>query len=219
MAVKIKVDNTVQIIRPTDGVFTVGEVHEHISKKIEPVNFDYIWLLYDDSGRKKKKKLNEIASLIFGMEIYGDTLIIPTEQLPDEWNVFQEESQKYRPEEIDNGVLLTIQKTIQAYRMLGDKDVSKVSIKEEWTYHHEEFQENKSAEDVADFYSSVYNYISKNPKEFKSNNIIFADSYTLIKISNNSEQKKIVESMIEHFVQLEEYEKCSLLKNIFLENQ
>jgi hypothetical protein len=219
MAVKIKVDNTVQIIRPTDGVFTVGEVHEHISKKIEPVNFDYIWLLYDDSGRKKKKKLNEIASLIFGMEIYGDTLIIPTEQLPDEWNVFQEESQKYRPEEIDNGVLLTIQKTIQAYRMLGDKDVSKVSIKEEWTYHHEEFQENKSAEDVANFYSSVYKYISKNPNDFKTNNIIFSDAYTLIKISNSSEQKKIVEGLIEHFVQLEEYEKCSLLKNIFLENQ
>jgi hypothetical protein len=219
MAVKINVDNTVQIIRPTDGIFTIGEVHEHISKKIEPVNFDYIWLLYDDSGRKKKKKLNEIASMIFGMEIYGDVLLIPTEQLPNEWNVFQEEEQKYRPEEIDNGILMTIQKTIQAYRLFNSKDISKVSIKEEWTYHPEDFHKNKSAEDVSVFYSSVYEYISKNPKDFKLNNVIFADTYTLIKIESNSEQKKIVEDLITHFVQLEEYEKCSLLKNIFLENQ
>jgi hypothetical protein len=214
MAVQISANHMVSIIYPKGVSFTWGEIHEQVGSKIEPLCFDHFWLIYDEMGHAKKKPLNQIASLVFGVPLYGEVITIPTQQMPDDWEVSDLIRSDYQIEDIDNGVLLTIQKAIDYQRKVNQGQEPVVAL-EEWIYDPDGEVQTKG--DIDLFYSSVYDFIVENPHKFHQKNIIFSDMFLEIKLPHNQAQISIVRKMIKHFEELEIYEKCLVLKKDFIE--
>jgi hypothetical protein len=215
MAVKISVDHMVSVLYPRTESFTLGEIHDIVGSSIDPLCFDHFWLIYDETGMARKKPLNQIASLVFGVPLYGDVVTVPVLQMPDELELFDENVRTdYQTEAVDNGVLLTIQKALDYQRQVNE-GIEPTEPVEEWIFNPEDELQTKG--DIGLFYSNVYNFIIKNPDKFKQKNIIFSDMFLQIKLATSKERIDIISKMIKHFEILEEYEKCSVLKKDFID--
>jgi hypothetical protein len=215
MAIKIGVDNTVKVFRPGGKHFTLQELNDEVGGLVEPQKVGPIWLMYNEN---KAELHNEIATLFFDTDLYGAVLVIPPQELPAEWEAMDDADYKYQAEDVDNGFLLSLQNVIKSHRIFGltTKDDNLDRIKdffqgqEEWLYTPPEAAEVD--ENTISFYQQVYDYISKHPDMFRKN-ILVSDPTLVIKLEQPGLKKKMIESMIEYFVSVEEFEKCAFLQN------
>lgn len=217
MAVRISVDHMISVLYPQNESFTLGEIHDMVGETIDPLCFDHFWLIYDETGMSRKKPLNQIASLVFGVPLYGDVITVPILQMPDELELFDENARTdYQTEAVDNGVLLTIQKALDYQRKVNSGQEPPTPV-EEWIFNPEDDVQTKG--DIGLFYSNIYNFIIRNPDKFKQKNIIFSDMFIQIKLASSKERVDIISKMIKHFEGIEEYEKCSVLKKDFIDKK
>ena len=217
MAIKITTDSIVKIIRPTSHKFNLQELNDLVEGFIEPLKIGPVWVMYADRAKEEGQPLNNVASFFFDMAVYGPVLIIPPQQLPAEWDIMDPEDYRYTSDDIDNGFLLSLQKALIHNRVFGasrgeeniEKFVSRFEPTEEWTYKPP--ANDKIDDNTADFYRQVYEYISKNPEQFKKD-IILSEDHLVVKLEKHEDKPKMLQQMIDYFVNQEEYEKCSVLK-------
>lgn len=217
MAIKITTDSIVRVIRPASTKFNLDELNDHVEGFIEPLKIGPIWVMYSDKGKEEGQPLNKVASFFFDIPIYGTTMIVPPHQLPADWDIMEPEDYRYTADDIDNGFLLSLQKALIHNRVFGapkaeeniEKLMSRFEPLEEWTYKPP--VEDAIDENTADFYRQVYDYLSKNPEQFKKN-VLLSEGHLIIKLESPEDKEKMVQQMIDYFVREEEYEKCSILK-------
>jgi len=215
MALKIGLDNVVKIMRPEGRKFNLQDLNDSVDGFIEPFKIGPVWVMYDEEAKKKGEPLNTIASFFFQVAMHGTVLVVPSQQLPSDWDVAEPEDYNFTPDEIDTGVLISLQNALMYNRVFGGTrdpldTFEKYLPKEEWVYkpEPENFDEN-----TKDFYRQVYDYISKNPDSFKRNIIIDETSVT-VRVETQEDREMIVNQMIEYFLETEEYEKCAVLKKV-----
>lgn len=219
MAVQIDSDSIVKVIQPSnDRKFSLEELNNLVEGFIEPLKIGPVWILYDEKAKKNRTEENAVASFFFGLPLYGKVLVVPSQELPDSWDVLDEFDRKYTADDVNNGFLLSLQKSLIQYRVYGvpghnrlDNLKEAFQGQEEWMYQ----PPNKAEldENTADFYTQVYEYITKHPDMFKKN-IILNKSDLIIKIESQVDRERMLNQMIEFFVEKEEYEKCSSLKSL-----
>lgn len=217
MAVKIEDDSIVKVFHPSGSKFTLDELNHQVDGFVEPVKVGPIWLMYDENGKAKGKEFNSVASLFFDVALYGTVLIIPPQELPAEWDAMDDKDYQYRPEDVDSGVLLSLQTALAHHRVFGSSPsdehygriASKILPKEEWTYRPPE--KDEIDENTIDFYGQVYEYISTNPEMFQRN-ILLDEPGLLIKLEDASDKSRMVQQMIDYYLSVEEYEKCAFLQ-------
>lgn len=219
MAIKITSDSIVRVIRPESLKFNLDELNNHVEGFIEPLKIGPVWVMYSDTAKKEGQPLNKVASFFFDVAIYGSVLVVPPHQLPADWDLMEPEDYRYTAADIDNGFLLSLQTALIHNRVFGlpsfdetrDKFASRFVPIEEWTYKPS--TSDVIDENTADFYRQVYDYISRNPDKFKSN-ILFSGNDLIIKLEDPHDKEKIIKQMIEYFINVEEYEKCSVLQRV-----
>jgi hypothetical protein len=215
MALKIGLDNVVKIMRPEGRKFNLQDLNDTVDGFIEPFKIGPVWVMYDEEAKKKGEPLNAIASFFFQVPMHGTVLVVPSQQLPSDWDVAEPEDYKFTPDEIDTGVLISLQNALMYNRVFGSsrdplETFEKYLPKEEWVYKPDD--ENID-ENTKDFYRQVYNFISKNPDSFKKNVIIDEESVT-VRVETQEDRETIVNQMITYFLETEEYEKCAVLKKV-----
>ena len=219
MAVKITTDSIVRMVRPTSYKFNLDELNNHVEGFIEPIKVGPLWVMYADKAKQEGQPLNEVASFFFNVAIYGPVMVVPPQQLPLDWDIMDPEDYRYSADDVDNGFLLSLQKALIYNRVFGDSRgeenvedfMTRLTPSEEWTYSPP--VNDEVDEKTAEFYRQVYEYISKNPEQLKKN-VLLAQDHVVVKLENSDDLNKTIKQMIDYFVRLEEYEKCSFLKRV-----
>jgi hypothetical protein len=215
MALKIGLDNVVRIMRPASKKFNLQDLNDNVEGFIEPFKIGPVWVMYDEEAKKKGEPLNAIASFFFQVAMHGTVLVVPSQQLPADWDVSDPEDYMFTADEIDTGVLISLQNSLMYNRVFGNtrdplETFEKYLPKEEWVYKP---GEEETDTNTKDFYRQVYDFISKNPDSFKKNIIIDEQSVT-VRLEEDEDRVMIVNQMIEYFLETEEYEKCAFLKKV-----
>jgi hypothetical protein len=208
MAIKITTDKVVRIIRPDSRKFNLDELNNHVGDFINPLKIGPVWVMSGEGGKMLGAEYNEIASFFFGSPFYGDVIVVPPQQLPADWDIMDPSDYKYTVEELDGGVLLSLQTALVHNRVFGSID-GPYTAKEEWTFTPP--KNDEIDEGTRKFYRRVYDYITENPDMFKKN-IILQDEEVVVKIDTPDDRKVVLQQMLDYFVYQEEYEKCALLK-------
>lgn len=216
MALKIGLDNVVKIMRPAKKIFNLQDLNDCVDGFIEPLKIGPIWVMYDESAKKRGEPINNIATFFFQVVMHGTVLVVPPQQLPTEWGILEEDDEQYTADEIDTGFLISLQNALMYNRVFGsggdpEEFLSKFIHKEEWTY--KPTTEGEPDENTINFYTQVYNYICRNPGSFKKN-VIIDESDVVVRLENDEDRETLINQMIEYYIKEEEYEKCATLKSV-----
>ena len=210
MAIKITTDKVVRIIRPDSRKFNLTELNGHVEDFISPLKIGPVWVMSGEGCESAGAEYNEIASFFFGSSFYGNVIVGPPQQLPADWDIMEPSDYKYTAEEIDGGVLLSLQTALVHNRIFGSIDGPYTS-KEEWTFTPP--KNDEIDEGTHKFYRQVYEYITENPDMFKKN-ILLQDEEVVVKTDTSDDRKVVLQQMLDYFVYEEEYEKCALLQKV-----
>lgn len=218
MAIKIDTESSVRVIRPTSKTFTLEELNDCIDGFIEPIKIGPVWVMYDEKAKESGEPKNKVASFFFNVALYGVVLIVPPQQLPKEWDLMSDADRRYTPDDIDSGVLLSLQSALMNVRVFGAPGKQYIDDLSDRFLPQEEYTYSPKAgatidENTQDFYDKVYDYIVQNPEQFKKN-IAMSSSTLLVKLSNDDDRKLLVNQMIDFFLTQEAYEKCAILKKV-----
>jgi len=200
MAIKITTESSIKKVNPEKRKFDIDEFDEHVKGWAEPFEIGSAWVVF--SEKRKNAMVNQLATLMFGVPIYGDVLIVPPQQMPKEWDV--EEKVEFSVEDFDNGFLNSVEQTLDFVRQFED-------IKEEWIYRADAIE---NSEEIADLFSIAYDFLDK--KKFKQidNNVLYEDDILILKSKSLKDSVHFLEQLLNHFVSTEEYEKCAVLKKV-----
>ena len=119
MAIKIDTESIVRVIHPSSAKFNLDELNDHVEGFIEPLKIGPVWVMYDESAKKKGAAKNLIATFFFGVAIYGTVLIVPPQQLPEDWDIMDDSDRNYSSSDVDNGFLLSLQTALIRQRAFG----------------------------------------------------------------------------------------------------
>lgn len=210
MAVKITTDGIVKMIYPEGRQFTLDEMNSHVEGWIEPLKIGPIWVVYREKSKEKGDPLNQVASFFFDVAIYGNVFVVPPQQMPEEWELVEEEDEKYTAEQVDTGFLSALQTALVFNRVFGESEEFPLKnfSKQIWSYTPSEEIDESSIK----FFEKAYESIVKIRKD--NDNILFEDDETIIRTTTPEDKVKTIKQMIDHFVEVEEYEKCAELQKL-----
>jgi len=219
MAIKIETDSIVRIVRPSSKQFNIDELNNHVNGFIEPVKFGPIWLMYDEKAKLSGEPINNVASFFFDVAIHGTVMLVPPQELPSDWGLMDSDDYLYTANDVDNGLLLSIQNALIHNRVFGapgpgemaDRLRERFKPVEEWTYKPSESDEIN--DNTAEFFEEVYQNLLKKPEDIV-NNVIISNDLTLVKLESGSDKETMINKMIDYYISKEEYEKCSVLKTL-----
>lgn len=207
MAILITSKAIVKTVNPIENHFTLDELNSFMKGWISPIKIGPLWIIHKET---KTESFNDIASTVFNMPLYGSVLVVPVQQLPQEWGLVDVQDQQYTAEEVDMGFLISLQ-TILAIMNGSKNDLDiHLDMKEEWLYDpaiEEDYDQTRS------FFDEVFPFIVKEKEKLKEK-ILYEEEDLIIKVKNDSDMKKILEQMISVYVQDEEYEKCAEIQKI-----
>lgn len=215
MAVKIGTDCVLRMIRPSSYKFTLDELNTGVNGFIEPIKMGPLWVMYSEEAKTNGEPLNKVASFFFDFALYGTVLVVPPHQLPSEWDLMEPEDYRFTAEDIDSGFLTSLQQALIYSRTFGtdlDTSIEDAFIKpvEEWQYKPNEKPNLEDPMDLVTFYNKSYDYISKHSIR---NNVVLQDGNISVTVSKD-EMTDYINQLTEHFINIEEYEKCAKLKKI-----
>jgi hypothetical protein len=214
MAVKITTEAIVKMIRPEKQEFTLTELNDHVKGWIEPLKIGPVWVMYKEKAKESGEPLNQVASFFFDTAFYGDVLVVPPQQMPEEWGTIDDEEKQYTSEQVDTGFLTSLQAALMINRFLGapgNNQSDQSFIKEEWSYK----PSDEVDDSVTDFYEKTYESIIKIRKD--RDNVLFEDEEKIIKTKSTEDKVKTIKQMLDHFIRVEEYEKCAELQKLIQE--
>jgi len=206
MAIKITTDSVLRTIKPAHHQFTVKELDSHVSGNAEPLKVSTVWVMYSNQA-EKTEPLNKVASFFFNIPMHGTVLVIPAQQLPSAWDVMEPNDFLYTSDQIDAGFILSLQSALTQFRGTIGNPKSANFYKEEWVYKPSDVID----EETKDFFNKSYSSIINTEP---NSELLFEDEHNIVKAETLKDKQKTIQQMIDYFVELEEYEKCSKLMNI-----
>lgn len=208
MAIKLTTESIVKMVHPSELQFTLDELNEHVSGWIEPFKVGPIWIMYKENSKETGEPLNKVASLFFNIAMYGTVLIVPPQQMPPSWDLTDESDRKYTAEQVDTGFLSALQTALVHNRVIGQNKEAYVPTKEDWTY----VPPNEVDDETISFFNQSYWFIVQT-KRSVDDNILYEDERLIVR-ALPADRLKTLHQMMDYYISLEEYEKCSELKKI-----
>lgn len=211
MAIKITSDAIVKVIQPTSNKFNLDELNDNVNGWIEPIKIGPIWVMHREKSKEAGEPLNKVASFFFDVAMYGTVLVVPPQQMPDEWDLMEDADLRYSADQVETGFLSALQSALaynRVYSTPGTLDNSGF-IKEEWTYTPAGIID----ESIRDFFKKAYEYLTSHIITNDSN-IIFEDDMTIVRISSNTDKDLMIQQMINILLETEDYEKCVQLQKL-----
>lgn len=203
MAIKITTDSIVKTVIPNLYQFTVKELDAQVNGRVDPLKVGPLWVMCNENANKTEP-LNKVASFFFDRKMYGTVLIIPPQQLPSAWDVMEPDDFLYTSDQIDAGFILTLQAALSQFR---GANANVNTCKEEWLYKPSDVIDKETK----DFFIKSYDSIINSPA---SAEVLFEDERNIVKTLSIADKQKTIQQMIDFFVDIEEYEKCSKLLEI-----
>ena len=211
MAVKITSDAIVKVIQPSLRKFNIDELNDNVEGWIEPIKIGPIWVMYREKSKESGEPLNKVASFFFDVAMYGTVLVVPPQQMPDEWDLMEDSDLKYTADQVETGFLSALQSALaynRVYNAPGTLDNSGF-VKEEWTYTPTGIIDDN----IKDFFKKAHQYLVTHEIQNDSN-VIFEDDMTIVRIKSNADKDLMLQQMIDILLETEEYEKCAELQKI-----
>lgn len=212
MAIKITSEAIVKVIQPASHKFNLDELNDNVEGWIEPIKIGPIWVMYREKSKESGEPLNKVASFFFDVAMYGTVLIVPPQQMPEEWDLMDDTDFRYSADQVETGFLSALQSALAYNRVynspLDDEDDTMI-IKEEWTYSPTGIIDAT----IKDFFNKARQYLITHEIQNDSN-IVYEDDTTIVRIKDNVEKKLMIQQMIDILLETEDYEKCAELQKI-----
>ena len=206
MAVKITAEAIVKTVKPEKYKFTLDELNSQVDGWIEPLKVGLFWVMYRENAKQNEEPFNQLASFFFDVALYGTVLIVPPQQMPEEWELMEDSDYRYTADQIDAGFLTALQNALVMYRSLSAQIVPDITPNEEWVYTPvDDVDEN-----TAKFFKASYETIIEQKNK---NEVLYDDGVAILKTKTVSDKVKTLQLMMSYFVEQEEYEKCASLRN------
>jgi hypothetical protein len=206
MAIKITTDSIVKMFRPAAHQFNIDELNHEVDGWVEPLRIGPIWVMYKDKG-KEALPLNQLATFFFDVPMYGTVLIVPPKQMPTEWGMVDSDDLKFSSEQVETGFLSSLQQALVYNRIFSKENQVWEMPKEDWIY-----QPNDTVDEYAiEFFNKSYSFIVE---EERDGCILYEDDEVVVRTLTIEDKVKTYTQMIQHFVELEEYEKCAALQKL-----
>jgi hypothetical protein len=223
MAIKITTDNMVKTFRPSNGMtFNIDELNDQVDGWIEPFKIGPVWVMYKEKAKDKGYPQNELASFFFDVALYGEVLVVPSQQLPSDWSD-DEVQNGITADMVDSGFLLSLQNSLALKKMreanLGlevtpeeffNAQFAVPNPREEYLYEPPTLEHID--ENTEDFLTKVYDYISRNPLQF-TKGVILDEGNVIIRTSK-ADLEKVLTLLTRLYIETEEYEKCAVIKHL-----
>ena len=211
MAVLITTEGIIKTIKPAKITFDIKELNSLIEGWIHPIKIGHVWVMHKEDS--SESTINEIASYVFNISLRGPVLVVPSQQLPLEWETMEEDDYHYTGDEIDLSFLVALQKTLSIMKDSQDLFLPVNQYKEHWLY-------DPSISNVDDktkeFLDQIFPFVVSEIQKLKEN-ILFEDDDTIIKVNTPNDLKKTIEQMIDMYIEDEKYEECALLQKVVSE--
>ena len=211
MAIKITSEAIVRTVKPEFTQFSLKELNDHVEGWIEPLKIGPIWVMYREKAKEDGEKLNQLATFFFDVPMYGTVMVVPPQQMPEEWDLMEEHDHRYSSDQIDSGFLSALHQALVLNRFIDKPTADELTsfMKEEWSY----LPSNEVGEEEKEFFRKNYDTLI-NPNLNKDDTVLFEDDDIIVKTSNNEDRIKTLQQMIDFFVEEEEYEKCAKLLQV-----
>jgi len=220
MAVKITDSGQVKVLKPSTSYFNLQDLENEVGGFIEPIKIGPVWIIFNESS-KTTLPINQVASYFFDVAMHGDVLVIPPQQLPPDWDIMDEDDYKYTGEQVDEGFLISLQRSLigsmngmNAFHDpfgITQKGAKAFSMQEEYLYEPPvDFKSDD--ENTRDFYKQVCEK-KIDIERFRKDGVLMEDDGVIIKIKEHVNKIKCIDQMILLFLEEEEYEKCAELRD------
>lgn len=220
MAIKITDNGQVKVLKPFSSYFNLQDLENEVGGFIEPIKIGPVWIIFNENS-KEKMALNQVASFFFDVAMHGDVLVIPPQQLPPDWDIMDEIDYKYTGEQVDEGFLISLQKSLinsanginMFHNPFGVFSTGKTTfaMSEEYTFEPP-VDLTSEDENTRDFYKQVCE-TQFDAKRFKRDGVLLDDNGVVIKVKKHQDKLKCIDQMISLFLEEEEYEKCAELRD------
>lgn len=190
MATLLKTDGTKEAIMPMSEVFSLREISLILNGIIEPIFIGEYWLFYCKNGKGLNLPLNQPATNMIGMEVYGSIIIASDSELSPTFLI---------PPEIVHEIKAVGQRIMDKQQPVAEEDIP------------EELKEQA----LDSIMESGYKFLISEGREFDSimtNFELYNDGIDKIVIGPDKVKRiGAIDKLINHFSEKEDYEKCANL--------
>lgn len=225
MAVLITLDKVVKMIRPEKGsAFDLEELNQIVGGWVEPFKVGPVWVMQREENPEEIDDLNEVASNFFDLPLHGPVLVVPAQQLPVEWDLMDAQDKFFTPDMVDSGFLLSLKTSIELLELQEEQPPLYGNMSPGSYFSHkfllpekEEFVYNPDSDvqinpDLEKFLNSSYEYITRDPMQFKKG-VILEDEDVIVRTPPEN-RKTVLGIMMNLFLENEEYEKCAEIQKL-----
>lgn len=225
MAVLITLDNIVKMVRPkNERSFELDELNQIVGGWIDPFKVGPVWVMQKEESSDEFAEMNKIASDFFDVALYGQVLVVPSQQLPADWGLSDDQDKFLSAEMVDSGLLLSLKTSIEYSKMKEEMPPLYAGMSPGEYFSHrylvpekEEFVYNPDSDvdlnpDLIKFLNSSFEFIKKAPMQFK-NGVILEDEDLIVRTPPEN-RKTVLEIMMNMFLENEEYEKCAEIQKL-----
>lgn len=230
MAIKIDSEGNLTKVTPQDGMyFNVDMLERILGGWPEPSKIGPVWVIKNEDVEKNPENFNQLASMFFQAPIYGDVLSLSALELPPEWDLVDDLDKKFTIDEIDQGFLKSLSDLAltdyfndplfdyrtNPFSSLYSNGFEEDVPKSEYFYNpnkpkHPETEE----ENFTNFLRDAYNHIVKSYEGGFKDFVVYEDKQNIVKVLKKADRKTTIDQVIEELIEIEDYEKCAVLKEI-----
>jgi len=216
MAIKITTEGLIRTIKPNRASFELRDLEFEVGGSIEPVKIGPVWVIYSEQSKEVMPR-NSVASSFFEVAIYGDVMVVPPQQLPHDWDIMDEEDYKYTAEEVDEGFILSLQRSLlntagMPFHAIANNFPNPFAYIEEFLYKppHELAADDTN---TRDFYRQICEK-PINVEKLSREGIILEDPGVVIRVKEREDRLIMINQMIQFYIETEEYEMCAKLQKV-----
>jgi len=219
MATIIKSDGTTYKYEPLNKSFiTISEISKIINGLVEPLFAGEFWFFVCKNAKRLKREKNKQVSELLNIEIFGDVVVALDVELSPSFFVpkdFLDEKIKKLGKDIDNESFNNIEKYLidEENEDYGDEDYGDEYEDNEIKSSKKDKEDKTGQAEIDQIMIMSYENLFEKGKSFTEiikNFELYNDGEHIIDVHPNKDERiKFIENMLEYFLKLEEYEKCS----------
>lgn len=171
-----------------------------------------LWVFTNSNNMEKKINYNTIGSSALNMDIYGPVVVAFPSELESQFFLPSKESYEsaidyiktfLEESNLENG--LFYEEGLDESEMVGDMDEESLL----------------DGEDMSDIIQNTMDYLyaeifegDNEPEMFEFDNAELNEIFANVDLSKSEVQVDILDSMLQYYTEMEEYEKCKMLSNL-----
>lgn len=223
MAFLIDLKGEIKKVEPKNRYFDVDDIRKLSEGWFIPDKVGPIWMIYNEDLNDKKNPddFNSIASAFFMRELYGKIVILTSYEMPNDWDIKDDEDLQYTHEEIESGFSNLFSKFLLSTYSYHTPNMDAFTHNPTEQKSHFLFKPNdvnypnvKNPHEFKEFLRSSYDFIINSYEKNSDNFTMIEDDSMIIKVKSKKDQIMALEYVISILEEDEEYEKCANLSKI-----